>query len=131
MTRDTKCTIQVADGNFAEVTIYGCPSCYPTLMDRSKVESSIRKGKTSGSLYSDQPKKDTLIYGRWKKVEDNLKVGSVIEFSTAGKYNPGFHTTNKYTGEVVGRSGNDIYVQVKDVGSAVIPIKHIEMIISW
>lgn len=129
--RETRSFINI-DGLDVEVIIYGHPNCLPTPEDIRRISEMVSKGYDNGSLCSMQPHKDTCIYGRWKKAGGmHIPVGSVVEFSTSGKYNPGFHTTEKYVGTVLRMSGDGcIVVAVDDVGQAIIPIKHVERVIS-
>lgn len=126
--RDTRSIIDI-DGQAIEVAIYGCPDCYPTEIDKKKIMSSLSRGASEGTIYSIQPHKETSIYGRWRKVKLDIKIGSVVEFSTSGKYNPGFHSTERYIGKITGVINGKWMVEVDNVGRALIPSKHIERLI--
>ena len=59
---------------------------------------------------------------------DDLKVGDTVEFSTSGKYNPGFHATEKYVGCVEWIKGSECAIKTGK-GIAVVLIKHVERIV--
>lgn len=124
--RETVTRIDVL-GHVVDVTIYACPDCKPTEYDLYRITKGIQEGETEGELESSQPKKDTLIYGRWKVVLSNLKPGDRIRFSTSGKYNPGFNTTHTYTGTIRFRTASGHWmVGTDDEQCAVIPTEHVE-----
>lgn len=65
-----------------------------------------------------------------KQLED-LKPGDRVVFSTSGKYNPGFNTTNTYEGTIRFRTASGHWMIGTDSGKcAVIPTDHIERIVS-
>lgn len=61
--------------------------------------------------------------------KENVKIGDVVKFSTAGKYNKGFHTTNTYIGEVIRDFGDgDFHIRCRE-GVACVPAKHIDCVV--
>lgn len=126
--KETRSIIEI-DGVKVEVVIYGYPNCFPTEADKEDIQSSMKRGVGDGTLCSNQAHKETCIYGRWRKVDIDVGVGSIVEFSTSAKYNPGFHTTNKYVGTITGIMNGRWMVEVEDIGRAFIPSKHIERIL--
>lgn len=125
--RETWSVVEIA-GRFIEVVIHGCPQCRPTAKDRNDIINKINRGFESGSLCSDQPDKQTPIYGRWRLVPWKLEPGMKVVFSTSGKYNPGFHSSNSYEGIIIRQSGHKWVVEVDGIGQAIIPAKHVEKI---
>lgn len=55
-------------------------------------------------------------------------MGNTVEFSTSGKYNPGFHSTEKYVGCVEWIKGSECAIKTGN-GMAVVLIKHIERVV--
>lgn len=60
--------------------------------------------------------------------KEDLKVGCKIQFSTSGKYNPGFSTCNTYVGTVM-KLYNDECMVKTEKRIAFIKYKHIEKIL--
>lgn len=86
------------------------------------VLESIKKGEKKG-LISDE-------YGHrleWE-IQDDIKVGDIVEFSTSGKYNPGFHTTDTYTGVVTKEDDGRYWIRTER-GTAIVPRKHIDKVL--
>lgn len=127
--RETWSVVEIG-GRFVEAVIYGCPKCVPTKKDRADIAGKINRGFESGSLCSDQPGKQTSIYGRWRLIPWKINPGMRVRFSTSGKYNPGFYTGNVYEGTVIRQAGHKWVVYVEGIGQAIIPSKHVEEILS-
>lgn len=60
--------------------------------------------------------------------KDDLKIGNVVQFSTSGKYNPGFSTCNQYVGTVKKLLDDECMVKT-DKRIAFIKYEHIEKVI--
>lgn len=129
MKRETKSRLDIL-GKQIDVTIYACPNCFPTDEDIKKITKAVGAGKKEGDLESHQPDKDGFIYGRWRVVLEDLKPGDRVTFSTSGKYNPGFHTTDTYEGVIRFKTASGHWMIGTDGGEcAVVPTRHIEKLI--
>lgn len=61
------------------------------------------------------------------QIRDLISIGQEVVFSTSGKYNPGFHATEVYSGKVVGITDGGLFVREQNRGRiAHIRYKHIE-----
>lgn len=97
---------------------------------RKEIAKALKKGRKSGSLGVFQADRNKDILSCWKVPFEKVEVGDKVEFSTSGKYNPGYHATNTYEG-VVERVDDQHKCAVRsyDNKKAFIPMKHIEKIL--
>lgn len=92
----------------------------------SIIEKDVLKGRKSG--YAECSKNEERYHVSWYIPFEDIKEGDTVEFSTSGKYNPGFHATEKYIGIVEKLTGEDVTVKCKD-RKAIVKLKHIERVI--
>lgn len=86
------------------------------------ISKAIKNGRKRGIMGVKSGENKNLLI--WKVSEDNIEVGDTVEFSTSGKYNPGFHSTETYTGKVEWISYGRYCIKT-DSGTAVVPLTHI------
>ena len=98
--------------------------------DRKIILRAIKNGRKKGVIGAIQPGRHERIWTTWSIAFDDLKVGDTVEFSTSGKYNPGFHATEKYVGCVEWIKGSECAIKTGN-GMAVVLIKHIERVVKW
>lgn len=96
--------------------------------DREIILRAIKNGCKKGIIRAIQPGRHDRIWTTWSIAFDDLKVGDTVEFSTSGKYNPGFHPTEKYVGCVEWIKGSECAIKTGN-GMAVVLIKHIERVV--
>ena len=95
----------------------------------SSIEDRKNKEKNKTKSENEQNNKNKRrIWTTWSIAFDDLKVGDTVEFSTSGKYNPGFHSTEKYVGCVEWIKGSECAIKTGK-GMAVVLIKHIERVV--
>lgn len=105
--------------------------CDSFLQSKSNIEkimllsSSIEDRKNKEK---NKTRRHDRIWTTWSIAFDDLKVGDTVEFSTSGKYNPGFHATEKYVGCVEWIKGSECAIKTGN-GMAVVLIKHIERVV--
>lgn len=106
--------------------------CDSFLQSKSNIEKiilkAIKNGRKKGVIGAIQPGRHDRIWTTWSVAFDDLKVGDTVEFSTSGKYNPGFHATEKYVGCVEWIKGSECAIKTGK-GIAVVLIKHVERVV--
>lgn len=107
MNRITKIREEIG-GKQVDLTFYG-RFCSLIEGDRKIILRAIKNGRKKGVIGAIQP-------------------GNTVEFSTSGKYNPGFHSTEKYVGCVEWIKGSECAIKTGN-GMAVVLIKHIERVV--
>lgn len=114
-------------GKQVDLTFYG-RFCSLIEGDRKIILRAIKNGRKKGVIGAIQPGRHDRIWTTWSIAFDDLKVGDTVEFSTSGKYNPGFHATEKYVGCVEWIKGSECAIKTGN-GMAVVLIKHIERVV--
>lgn len=110
-----------------DLTFYG-RFCSLIEGDRKIILRAIKNGRKKGVIGAIQPGRHDRIWTTWSIAFDDLKVGDTVEFSTSGKYNPGFHATEKYVGCVEWIRGSECAIKTGN-GIAVVLIKHVERVV--
>lgn len=126
MNRITKIREEIG-GKQVDLTFYG-RFCSLIEGDRKIILRAIKNGRKKGVIGAIQPGRHDRIWTTWSIAFDDLKVGDTVEFSTSGKYNPGFHATEKYVGCVEWIRGSKCAIKTGN-GIAVVLIKHVERVI--
>lgn len=126
MNRITKIREEIG-GKQVDLTFYG-RFCSLIEGDRKIILRAIKNGRKKGVIGAIQPGRHDRIWTTWSIAFDDLKVGDTVEFSTSGKYNPGFHATEKYVGCVEWIKGSECAIKTGK-GMAVVLIKHIERVV--
>lgn len=126
MNRITKIREEIG-GKQVDLTFYG-RFCSLIEGDRKIILRAIKNGRKKGVIGAIQPGRHDRIWTTWSIAFDDLKVGNTVEFSTSGKYNPGFHSTEKYVGCVEWIKGSECAIKTGN-GMAVVLIKHIERVV--
>lgn len=126
MNRITKIREEIG-GKQVDLTFYG-RFCSLIEGDRKIILRAIKNGRKKGVIGAIQPGRHDRIWTTWSIAFDDLKVGDTVEFSTSGKYNPGFHATEKYVGCVEWIKGSECAIKTGK-GIAVVLIKHIERVV--
>ena len=126
MNRITKIREEIG-GKQVDLTFYG-RFCSLIEGDRKIILRAIKNGRKKGVIGAIQPGRHDRIWTTWSIAFDDLKVGDTVEFSTSGKYNPGFHSTEKYVGCVEWIKGSECAIKTGK-GMAVVLIKHIERVV--
>lgn len=126
MNRITKIREEIG-GKQVDLTFYG-RFCSLIEGDRKIILRAIKNGRKKGVIGAIQPGRHDRIWTTWSIAFDDLKVGDTVEFSTSGKYNPGFHATEKYVGCVEWIKGSECAIKTGN-GMAVVLIKHIERVV--
>ena len=126
MNRITK-TREEIGGKQVDLTFYG-RFCSLIEGDRKIILRAIKNGRKKGVIGVIQPGRHDRIWTTWSVAFDDLKVGDTVEFSTSGKYNPGFHATEKYVGCVEWIKGSECAIKTGK-GIAVVLIKHVERVV--
>lgn len=116
------------DGFQVDIIMNG-KTCLLNEETRKMISKSLKKGRRSGVMGVYQPDRGTHILSKWKVPFDKVEVGDKIKFSTSGKYNPGYQTTDTYDGVVEKIDELQRCVVKSDKKKAFIPIKHIEEIL--
>lgn len=125
--RITKVREEIA-GKQVDIVFYGS-NCVLCDNDKKLIAKSIKESKTGGKFGAAQSDKDTLIWAKWSIPFNKVKVGDTVEFSTSGKYNPGFHSTEKYIGIVERITWRGEYCIKTGRGIAIVGLKHIERVL--
>lgn len=126
MNRITKIREEIG-GKQVDLTFYG-RFCSLIEGDRKIILRAIKNGRKKGVIGAIQPGRHDRIWTTWSIAFDDLRVGDTVEFSTSGKYNPGFHATEKYVGCVEWIKGSECAIKTgKEI--AVVLIKHIERVV--
>lgn len=126
MNRITKIREEIG-GKQVDLTFYG-RFCSLIEGDRKIILKAIKNGRKKGVIGAIQPGRHDRIWTTWSVAFDDLKVGDTVEFSTSGKYNPGFHATEKYVGCVEWIKGSECAIKTGK-GIAVVLIKHVERVV--
>lgn len=126
MNRITKIREEIGEKQ-VDLTFYG-RFCSLIEGDRKIILRAIKNGRKKGVIGAIQPGRHDRIWTTWSIAFDDLKVGDTVEFSTSGKYNPGFHSTEKYVGCVEWIKGSECAIKTGK-GMAVVLIKHIERVV--
>lgn len=126
MNRITKIREEIG-GKQVDLTFYG-RFCSLIEDDRKIILRAIKNGRKKGVIGAIQPGRHDRIWTTWSVAFDDLKVGDTVEFSTSGKYNPRFHTTEKYVGCVEWIKGSECAIKTGK-GIAVVLIKHVERVV--
>lgn len=126
MNRITKIREEIG-GKQVDLAFYG-RFCSLIEGDRKIILRAIKNGRKKGVIGAIQPGRHDRIWTTWSIAFDDLKVGDTVEFSTSGKYNPGFHATEKYVGCVEWIKGSECAIKTGN-GMAVVLIKHIERVV--
>lgn len=126
MNRITKIREEIG-GKQVDLTFYG-RFCSLIEGDRKIILRAIKNGRKKGVIGAIQPGRHDRIWTTWSIAFDDLRVGDTVEFSTSGKYNPGFHATEKYVGCVEWIKGSECAIKTGK-GIAVVLIKHIERVV--
>lgn len=126
MNRITKIREEIG-GRQVDLTFYG-RFCSLIEGDRKIILRAIKNGRKKGVIGAIQPGRHDRIWTTWSIAFDDLRVGDTVEFSTSGKYNPGFHATEKYVGCVKWIKGSECAIKTGK-GIAVVLIKHIERVV--
>lgn len=126
MNRITKIREEIG-GKQVDLTFYG-RFCSLIEGDRKIILRAIKNGRKKGVIGAIQPGRHDRIWTTWSIAFDDLKVGDTVEFSTSGKYNPGFHATEKYVGCVEWIKGSECAIKTGK-GMAVVLIKHVERVV--
>lgn len=126
MNRITKIREEIG-GKQVDLTFYG-RFCSLIEGDRKIILRAIKNGRKKGVIGAIQPGRHDRIWTTWSIAFNDLKVGDTVEFSTSGKYNPGFHATEKYVGCVEWIKGSECAIKTGK-GIAVVLIKHIERVV--
>lgn len=126
MNRITKIREEIG-GKQVDLTFYG-RFCSLIEGDRKIILRAIKNGRKKGVIGAIQPGRHDRIWTTWSVAFDDLKVGDTVEFSTSGKYNPGFHATEKYVGCVEWIKGSECAIKTGK-GIAVVLIKHVERVV--
>lgn len=115
-------------GKQVDIVFFGhrCSLCDE---DKKLIAKEIKAGKTGGKIGAFQSDKLTRIWTKWSIPFDTVRVGDTVEFSTSGKYNPGFHSTEKYIGMVDRITWRGEYCIKTGKGVAVVNLKHIERVL--
>lgn len=109
MNRITKIREEIG-GKQVDLTFYG-RFCSLIEDDRKIILRAIKNGRKKGAIGAIQPGRHDRIWTTWSVAFDDLKVGDTVEFSTSGKYNPGFHATEKYVGCVEWIKGSECAIK--------------------
>lgn len=126
MNRITKIREEIG-GKQVDLTFYG-RFCSLIEGDRKIILRAIKNGRKKGVIGAIQPGRHDRIWTTWSIAFNDLKVGDTVEFSTSGKYNPGFHATEKYVGCVEWIKGSECAIKTGK-GIAVVLIKHVERVV--
>lgn len=126
MNRITKIREEIG-GKQVDLTFYG-RFCSLIEGDRKIILRAIKNGRKKGVIGAIQPGRHDRIWTTWSIAFDDLRVGDTVEFSTSGKYNPGFHATEKYVGCVEWIRGSECAIKTGN-GIAVVLIKHVERVV--
>lgn len=126
MNRITKIREEIG-GKQVDLTFYG-RFCSLIEGDRKIILKAIKNGRKKGVIGAIQPGRHDRIWTTWAIAFEDLKVGDTVEFSTSGKYNPGFHSTEKYVGCVEWIKGSECAIKTGK-GMAVVLIKHVERVV--
>lgn len=128
MNKITKIREEIA-GKQIDLTIYG-KMCKLSEEDKRTIQRSVKRGVRRGQLGVMQPGRATRVWTTWSIPFEEVNVGDTVEFSTSGKYNPGFTSTYKYIGKVIKIEKGDYTIAVLDkAGQAIVPLKHIERVL--
>lgn len=127
MDRITK-TREEIGGFQVDITFYG-KSCVLSEKDKWTIFKELKKGKRSGKMGTKQAGRDGKIWTTWNVPFEKVKEGDTVEFSTSGKYNPGFHSTETYIGSAERVTWRGEYCVKSNGRIAVVPLKHIERVI--
>lgn len=128
MNRITKIREEIA-GRQIDLTIYG-KTCKLSEEDKRTIQRSVKRGAKRGGLGVMQPGRTTRVWTTWSIPFEKVNVGDTVEFSTSGKYNPGFTSTYKYIGKVIKIEKGDYTIAVLDKAErAIVPLKHIERVL--
>ena len=126
MNRITKIREEIG-GKQVDLTFYG-RFCSLIEGDRKIILKAIKNGRKKGVIGAIQPGRHDRIWTTWAIAFEDLKVGDTVEFSTSGKYNPGFHSTERYVGCVEWIKGSECAIKTGK-GMAVVLIKHVERVV--
>lgn len=126
MNRITKIREEIGEKQ-VDLTFYG-RFCSLIEGDRKIILRAIKNGRKKGVIGAIQPGRHDRIWTTWAIAFEDLKVGDTVEFSTSGKYNPGFHSTEKYVGCVEWIKGSECAIKTGK-GMAVVLIKHVERVV--
>lgn len=126
MNRITKIREEIG-GKQVDLTFYG-RFCGLIEGDRKIILRAIKNGRKKGVIGAIQPGRHDRIWTTWSIAFDDLKVGDTVEFSTSGKYNPGFHVTETYVGCVEWIKGSECAIKTGK-GIVVVLIKHVERVV--
>lgn len=122
-------TREEIEGFQVDVIMYG-KGCLLGDKDKAIIARRLKRGARQGQLGTVQAGRSSRIWTIWKVPFLEIKVGDIVEFSTSGKYNPGFHSTFHYKGKVERITEQSKYsIEVEGRGSAIVPIKHIERVL--
>lgn len=127
MNRITK-TREEIGGLQVDITFYG-KSCVLSEKDKWSIYRELKNGKRSGKMGTEQPGRDGMIWTSWSVPFESVKVGDTVGFSTSGKYNPGFTSTETYIGCVERITDKGKYFIKSNGEIAIVPLKHIERVI--
>lgn len=128
MNRITKIREEIG-GKQVDLTFYG-RFCSLIEGDRKIILRAIKNGRKKGVIGAIQPGRHDRIWTTWSIPFEEVNVGDTVEFSTSGKYNPGFTSTYKYIGKVIKIEKGDYTIAVLDkAGQAIVPLKHIERVL--
>lgn len=128
MNRITKIREEIA-GKQIDLTIYG-KMCKLSEEDKRTIHRSVKRGVKRGRMGVMQLGRATRVWAIWSIPFEEVNVGDTVEFSTSGKYNPGFTSTYKYIGKVIKIEKGDYTIAVLDkAGKAIVPLKHIERVL--
>lgn len=126
MNRITKIREEIG-GKQVDLTFYG-RFCSLIEGDRKIILRAIKNGRKKGVIGAIQPGRHDRIWTTCSIAFDDLEVGDTVEFTTSGKYNPGFHTTETYVGCVEWIKGSECAIKTGK-GIAVVLIKHVERVV--
>lgn len=127
MNRITKVREEIG-GLQVDITFYG-KSCMLSEKDKWSIYGELKKGKRSGKMGTEQAGRDGKIWNTWNVPFEEVKVGDTVEFSTSGRYNSGFVSTETYIGKVDHTTWRGEYCIKSNGNIAVVPLKHIERVI--
>lgn len=115
-------------GKQVDIVFFGYKCCLCE-EDKKAIAKSIKSGRKSGELGAIQNDRNSRIWTKWSIPFDKVKVGDTVEFSTSGRYNPGFHSTEKYIGVVERITWRGEYCVKTGRGIAIVGLKHIERVL--
>lgn len=124
----TKIREEIA-GKQIDLTIYG-KMCKLSEEDKRTIHRYVKRGVKRGRMGVMQLGRATRAWAIWSIPFEEVNVGDTVEFSTSGKYNPGFTSTYKYIGKVIKiEKGNYTIAVLDKAGKAIVPLKHIERVL--